>query len=195
MHLPGQIAGVIGQAVECQLYIRFTRVRDSGRWHCLLRSIQGIDEGRIGIIFGTSVLLHVPQQLCWFNRERVRQFYDIDEADVSFPALDSPHIIPVQVGTIRKRLLRQTALQSQFPQAVPEKGSWIGGGRHPLMIWPSPQSGFISRPHENRSEDRTNSTSPQRCQTDAEVLDSRHQQDRTAGSRECTRGLSTSSHH
>lgn len=46
------------------------------------------------------------QQAGWRDSESTRNFYDIEQAEVSLPALDTPDVRPVKIGLFRKPLLR-----------------------------------------------------------------------------------------
>ena len=56
----------------------------------------------------------------WLNTQRVRQFDDVDKADVTFPSLDSANIVSMQVRQLRKAFLGKATLRSQFANAFAE---------------------------------------------------------------------------
>lgn len=50
----------------------------------------------------------------------MRQFNDVDQADVAFASLDSTNVVSMQVRQLRQALLGKAALRPQFANASAE---------------------------------------------------------------------------
>ena len=55
-----------------------------------------------------------------FHPQCMRQFDDVDEADVAFAPLDSTDVVSMQVRQLRQAFLREAALHPQFANASAE---------------------------------------------------------------------------
>ena len=54
------------------------------------------------------------------------QLHDIHEADIALSALDTAHVIAVQIGQFCQLLLRQAALKPELAYSLPEDDARIG---------------------------------------------------------------------
>jgi hypothetical protein len=70
------------------------------------------------------------------HSQRACQCDDVEQADITFPALDSPDVITVQVGHLRERFLGKTAFQPQVADAFAKNSARVGGSHLKAMVRP-----------------------------------------------------------
>lgn len=64
-------------------------------------------------------------KLAWPYFECVSQCDDIHKSDVSFPALDTAHVVSMKVREFRQLLLGEAPLEAEHPHASPKQYPWI----------------------------------------------------------------------
>lgn len=78
-----------------------------------------------------------PRQAIYKSRDPdvqpASQFNDIDEANVTLPALHTTYVVAVQISQFRQFLLRQMALLPKLSDAPSESDSRVGAS-HAVII-------------------------------------------------------------
>lgn len=67
------------------------------------------------------------------HAQRMRQFDNVQQGDIAFPALDAAHIVPVEFGKLSETLLRESTLLPQLADTLAEDCSRIGTS-HPMVM-------------------------------------------------------------
>jgi hypothetical protein len=65
--------------------------------------------------------------------EGVRERHDVEQGDVSLPALDTADVIAMEVRQFGERLLGEALFETQLTQVISKGGSGVSDG-HPVIL-------------------------------------------------------------
>ncbi len=58
------------------------------------------------------------EELSRLHFEGVGQFHDVEQPDVAFTALDSAHVVPMEIGQLGQLLLREASFEPKLAHAL-----------------------------------------------------------------------------